>query len=147
MFLSSALTCVCWFCHSYKKLLCSNSARLPVNIKLGSWGNGVKKRPSGQDIFSKSTSDGSPLHLLRQFTVLIDVSYLLAAEVSGGLCAGAAVNRSFRIASVVVAVARCGLALIHGVVLGRPLQRREALCSPAEKRANTEISDEVEARW
>lgn len=69
-------------------------------------------------------------HLLGQFTVLVDVSYLLAAEVGGGLGAGAAVHGGFWVAAVVVAVAGCGLAFVHWVVFSRPLQGREALCSP-----------------
>lgn len=66
-------------------------------------------------------------HLLCQFTVLIDVSHLVTAEVCGGLRAGAAEHGNLGVAAVVVAVAGGGLALVHGVVLGRPLQRREAL--------------------
>lgn len=72
-------------------------------------------------------------NLLSEFTVFIDVPYLLTAEVSGGLSTGAAVHRDLGVAAVVVAVACGGLALVHGVVLGRPLQRREALYSPAEQ--------------
>lgn len=60
-------------------------------------------------------------HLLGQFAVLVDVSDLLATEVGGGLGAGAAVDGSLGVAAVVVAVAGRGLALVHGVVLGRPL--------------------------
>ena len=66
-------------------------------------------------------NSGTQTHLLGQFTVLVNVSYLLAAKVSGGFSTGTAVDRSLRIAAVVVAVACGGLALIHGVVLGRPL--------------------------
>lgn len=61
--------------------------------------------------------------------------HLLAAEVSGGLGAGAAVHGDVGVATVVVTVAGGGLTLIHGVILGRPLQRREALGMPAERRA------------
>ena len=59
--------------------------------------------------------------------MLIDVSHLFAAEVCGGLGTGAAEHRNLGVAAVVVAVSGGGLALVHGVVLGRPLQRREAL--------------------
>lgn len=75
-------------------------------------------------------------HLFGQFTVLIDVSYLLAAEVSRGLGTGAAVDRRLRVAAVVVAVAGGRLALIHRVVLGRPLKRRETLSSPGDTENN-----------
>lgn len=76
-------------------------------------------------------------HLLGQFTVLIDVSHLLAAEVRGGLRTGAAEHRHLGVAPVVVAVAGGGLTLVHGVVLGRPLQRREALDVPEENPTET----------
>lgn len=64
--------------------------------------------------------------------MLIDVSYLFAAEVRGGLRTGAAEHRNLGVAAVVVAVAGGGLTLVHGVVLGGPLQRREALDVPGE---------------
>lgn len=66
-------------------------------------------------------NSGTLTHLLGQFTVLIDVSYLLAAKVSGGFSAGTAVDGSLRIAAIVVAVACGSLTLIHGIILGRPL--------------------------
>lgn len=78
-------------------------------------------------------------HLLGEFTVFIDVSYLLAAEVSGGLCAGTAVDRSFGVATVVVAIACGGLALIHGIVLGCPLQRWETFCSSAKQHTEKSV--------
>ena len=71
-------------------------------------------------------------HLFGEFAVLVNVSDLLAAEVGGGLCAGAAVDGRLGVAAVVVAVAGGRLALVHGVVLGRPLQRRVALGAPAK---------------
>lgn len=71
-------------------------------------------------------------HLLCQFTVLIDVSHLVTAEVCGGLRAGAAEHGDLGVAAVVVAVAGGGLTLVHGVVLGGPLQRREALDASRE---------------
>lgn len=74
-------------------------------------------------------------NLLRQFAVLVDVSHLLAAEVGGGLGAGAAVDGDVGVAAVVVAVARGGLALVHGVVLGGPLQGRQALGVPGQRSA------------
>lgn len=83
-------------------------------------------------------------HLLSQFTVLIDVSRLLAAEVRGGLSTGAAEDWNLGIAAVVVAVAGGGLALVHGVVLGGPLQRREALDVPGEN--PTETTNEPEEK-
>lgn len=73
-------------------------------------------------------------NLLRQFAVLVDVPHLLAAEVGGSLGAGAAVHGNVGVAAVVVAVARGGLALVHGVVLGGPLQGRQALGVPGERR-------------
>lgn len=76
-------------------------------------------------------------NLLRQFAVLVDVSHLLAAEVGGGLGAGAAVHGHVGVAAVVVAVARGGLALVHGVVLGGPLQGRQALGVPGERRGKS----------
>ncbi len=108
---------------------------------LDSKGNGLKMW------LKHLSSPHTHTHLLGQFTVLIDVSNLLAAEVSGGLRTGTAVHWSFRIAAVVVAVACGGLTLIHGVVLGRPLQRWETLCSPAEQHTHThtEISHNLEA--
>lgn len=67
------------------------------------------------------------------------MSHLLAAEVGGGLGAGAgaAVDGDVGVAAVVVAVARGGLALVHGVVLGGPLQGRQALGVPGERRTNS----------
>lgn len=76
-------------------------------------------------------------NLLRQFAVLVDVSHLLAAEVGGGLGAGAAVHGHVGVAAVVVAVARGGLALVHGVVLGGPLQGGQALAVPGERRGKS----------
>lgn len=76
-------------------------------------------------------------HLFCQFAVLVDVSHFLAAEVGGCLGTSTAVHREFRIAAVVVTVARGGLTLVHGVILGRPLQRREALCMPAGTQVRT----------
>lgn len=78
-------------------------------------------------------------NLLRQFAVLINVSHLLAAEVGGGLGAGAAVDGDVGVAAVVVAVARGGLALVHGVVLGGPLQGRQALAVPVERRTKLTV--------
>lgn len=89
--------------------------------------------------FTGVEEDGST-HLLCQFAILVDVTHLLAAEVGGGLSTGAAVHRNFRVAAVVVTVARGGLALVHGVVLGGPLQRWQALRMPAEHHTDTRMS-------
>lgn len=81
--------------------------------------NEVKKRQPS--LLIQPLDCSSLTNLPSQFAVLIDVSYLLAAEVSGGLSAGTAVHGSFRVAAVVVTVACGRFTLIHGVVLGRPL--------------------------
>lgn len=83
-------------------------------------------------------------HLLGQFAVLVDVSYLVAAEVGGGLGAGAAVGGRLRVAAVVVAVARGGLALVHGVVFGGPLHRWKTLRPAVLTR---EMSQNMQEGW
>lgn len=72
-------------------------------------------------MFPVPMNSGTQTYLLGQFAVLINVSYLLAAKVSGGFSAGTAVHRNLGIAAVVVAVACGGLTLIHWVVLSCPL--------------------------
>lgn len=83
-------------------------------------------------IFGVELDDSYPVldFLLGEFVVLVDVSYLLATEVSGGIGADAAKRWEFWVTAVVVAVARCRVTLVHGVVLSSALQRWNTPTTP-----------------